>query len=227
MLYILHGLDSHASYRCLRDILTSYKDWQKVYLDSTDELDHNLFGQDLLETPKVIIVQNFFKTKPDAKKFAPIPVGRILIIWEKTEIPALKLVPFAKIAKIQTFKLPPTLFYFLDSISPGQTASLHHLKNLEETETSIVWHLTNRIFLLILAKLDFSTAEVAQTTGKNQAPWQWAKIKEQADRFNLDNLRQMLTAALKVDDLTKSGKTSLPQNTILSLMLIRYLKLKT
>ncbi len=219
MIYILHGSDSNASYSKLNSITSTRPAWQKIYTKTEDELIENLFTDDLISSDKIIIAEFL----PDLKKIntvdlSSIAKNRILIIWEKQEITASKLKPFQKLAQIENFKLPTALFTFLDSISPNHLSYLKTLKKLDDEQVPLNWHIANRLTQLILAKLSYTQTDASEILGKNIAPWQWQKIKNQAQNFALHQLKNLSTSTLRIDYLTKSGKTQIPQQVLLTLM---------
>ncbi|MEK7581200.1 MAG: hypothetical protein AAB512_02860 [Patescibacteria group bacterium] len=228
MIYVLHGANSDDSSQKIKSLVTKYPGYEKIYVQAQDSdlLYQSLFARDITGSKKLIIVEGFVERKSlkniDLKN---VQEDNILIIWEKKEITAAQIAKLAKVANVENFKLPSTLFYFLDSIStsPGQT--LKYLKELQsEKATGLAWHIANRLFLMILLKLELKEAEIQQIAGRRLAPWQLDKIKSQAFAFPLPKLKQMFSAVLKVDTLIKTGSTQMPEATLLSLMFAKYLK---
>ncbi len=225
MIYILHGNNIEASDKYFKSILSKFNNWQKVYVSATPDLEANLNSIDLLPQPKVIIAENIFKGKINPKLFENLPTDRAVIIWEKSEIPAATLKLYQKAAKIENFKLPSSLFYFLDSIYPKSANVLANLQKLNESETSLFWQISNRFLLLSMAKLGFSQYEAGSASNRQMADWQWQKIQTQAALFQKDTLNRLFSSSLTVDSLIKTGKTALPPKTLVSLMLVKYLEL--
>lgn len=230
MIYILHGDDVDASYQKLIKLQTLYKDYEKIYISPADEeaLYLNLHAQELFESKKILICENLLSSKNiknlKVEIFKSLPTEKIVIIWEKQELALATLNKFKNIAQIEKFKLPTNLFNFLDSISKDAKRPIYYLKQLEQEKTmAITWHLANRLLLLILSKLNLTDKEASQIAGRNLASWQWEKIKQQSTNLNLENLKKMFTATLKIETLVKSGKTQINQNTLLSLMFLKYL----
>lgn len=230
MIYILHGDNIDASYQKLIKLQSLYKDYEKTYIASSDEesLYLNLFSKNLFESKKILICENLLlskkikKLKPEI--FKDLAPGIIVIIWEKQEIAPATLNKFKNIAQIEKYKLPTNLFNFLDSISQDAKKPIYYLKELEQERiAAISWHLANRLLLLILTKLNFTEKEVSLVSGRNLASWQWEKIKQQSVNLSVDTLKKMFTATLRIETLIKSGKTQIDQNTLLSLMLLKYL----
>ena len=227
MIYIIHGTDTQVSYLRLQELITSLKDYRKVLI-SKENLDlfyQTIFSRDLFDTNKLVVVENLISDKKiDAKDLKSITPKSMVVFWEDQEISTSKLKGYQNIAKIENFKLPQTLFYFLDSISPSLKKTLFYITKLDKNQKGLSWHLENRLFQLILAKLNLSQTEVSQIMGKNLAPWQWQKIINQAIIFDLEKLKTMFRAVLKIETLVKTGVTTLTENTLISLMFLKYLK---
>lgn len=228
MIYVLHGANSDASSQKIKSLVAEYSGYEKIYVQAQDSdlLYQSLFTRDLTGSKKLIIIEGFIDRKSleniDLKN---VQEDNIIIIWEKKEIAPAQIAKLIKLANVENFKLPPTLFYFLDSISTSPRQTLKYLKELQSQKaTGLTWHVANRLFLMILLKFDLKEAEIQQIAGRRLAPWQLDKIKSQAFSFPLPKLKQMFSAVLKVDTLIKTGSTQMPEGTLLSLMFAKYLK---
>lgn len=230
MIYILHGDDQDASYQKLAKLQELYNGYEKIYIAQADEesLYLNLFSKGLFESKKILICENLLSAK-NTKKLKPgifkdLSQGIIVIFWEKQEVGQTTLNKFKNFAQIEKFKLPTNLFNFLDSLSRDAKRPIYYLKQLEEEKiTALSWHLANRLLLLILSKLNFSQTEASGVSGRNIAPWQWEKIKQQSANLSIDTLKKMFSSTLRIETLVKSGKTQVNQNTLLSLMFLKHL----
>ncbi len=226
MIYFIHGSDIQTSYLRLQELITSFKDYRKVsiFKENIDMLYQTLFSQDLFETNKLVVVENLLSDKKiNTKDLKSLSPKIMVIFWEDQEISASRLKDFLNIAKIENFKLPQTLFYFLDSISPNSKNTLINMTKLEKDQKGLSWHLENRLFQLILAKLNLTQTEASQILGKTIAPWQWQKITSQARIFELEKLKTLFSAVLKIETLVKTGVSSLTESTLISLMFVKYL----
>ncbi len=226
MIYFIHGSDIQASYLRLQELITSFKDYRKVsiFKENIDMLYQTLFSQDLFETNKLVVVENLLSDKKiNTKDLKSLSQKTMVIFWEDQEISASRLKDFLNIAKIENYKLPQTLFYFLDSISPNSKNTLINMAKLEKDQKGLSWHLENRLFQLILAKLNLTQTEASQIIGKTIAPWQWQKITSQARIFELGKLKTLFSAVLKIETLVKTGVSSLTESTLISLMFVKYL----
>lgn len=226
MIFVLHGDDTASSYERLTSILDSYKDSLKVHLVKSTALQitEEALARDLIFPQKIVVVENFLspfkKLPPDL--FKNIPADATLIFWEKSTLTPAKLAKLEKLAKVELFKEKSLLFPFLDSMIPGSKASLVLLQSVKDTN-GLPWQLQNRLLLLILSKLNFDLNRTVKITKRNIADWQWNKIKFQSAKFNLEKLIAMYQAALKIDLMVKNGKTNIPAETLISVLLLKYL----
>ena len=227
MIYILHGDDTFASYTQLQEVLKRYPDFQKTRLsageNSQEDFYLSVFTRDILDEKKVIILENFLlskKVKP--KQIEKIPQDIPVIFWEKSKITLPSLTKKIS-AYINEFKPAPTLFYFLDSIAKGASAkSVEYLNNLDN-KTGLIWHLTTRILLLILIKLGITLDLAATIISRPLALWQWQKLIYQAKSLSLPSLFKIYNGLLKLDFMMKTAGTNLDEDTLISLLLIKYL----
>lgn len=232
MIYILHGDDIKSAYQRLLLIVRSYPKHTQLKLatdkNSLEEFDMAIFGQDFLSPQKIIVGENFLNRKIlSIDKLKRVPKEKIVILWEKSALRAQDIEKLESVAKIETFKAPPVLFHLLDAIStsPKQSLDLLYKNRLKiSDETSLIWNLANRIVLLILAKLNAQRGLASSISNQNLQGWQWQKIERQARQFDLETLCLFLSGALKVDYLVKTGSTNIPKDTLISLLLIKYLK---
>lgn len=225
MIYILHGNNVDAAYKGLEAIIDSHKDWERFYAADSITLNLQLYTDDLMSAKKIIIIENFTSIKNlKVENYTRIPQDKMLIMWEKKELSAHQVSKLSKFAKVENFKLPSTLFHFLDSIAKNPQTSITFLNKLQiENTSALTWHLANRFYLLCLAKLNLDEKHAAKIIGRNIAEWQWQKLKDQSASFSLTKLKQLLSASLKIETLIKTGKTDLPETTMVSFMLAKHL----
>lgn len=230
MIYLVHGQDQTSSYLRVREIVKNFPRTSKTYYSreaTEDELYMAIFGQNLLEEKTVIIVENFLKDKKlnlDDGFFKRIPKEKTVIFWEQSEVTSSMQKKLQTLAKIENFKLPATIFRFLDSLAPGSKKPLVLLSRLEaEKEEAMLWHLANRVFLLILARFGLNISEVSRINDRVILDWQWNLIVEQSRLFKLRSLLDFFGGILKADLIVKSGNTELDQITLSSLLILKYL----
>ncbi len=228
MIHILHGEDSIASYNRLQLILSNFQDFEKLKFDeraTKDDFMMALFTQDLIDVKKIISCVSFLSLKKIAKgDLKNIPVEKTVIFWEKKKVNVKSFASSKTKIQVEEFKTPPTIFYFLDSISQGSKQPINWLNKFTEDETrSLFWHLTSRIYLLMLAKLKMSPHEVNALNSRPIHEWQWSKITSQAAKLELAALKKIFYGLLRIDYLIKSGKTNLEEKTLVSTLFLKYL----
>lgn len=236
MIYLLHGEDKTAAYIRLEQIIKTYPKAKRLNFskeNTRDELYMAIFGTSLLEDENILVVQNFLKDKKLTVKdeiFKNTPQSTVLIFWEQGEITPAQIKSIAAAAKVEFFKLQSYIFQFLDSLSPDAKRSLSILRDLEYQQGSgpaaepIIWHISTRLILLILAKLGTSISQAGQISGRNLASWQWDRIKNQANQFDLKTLKNFLNGCLKADLAVKTGKTALNQPELAAFLMLKYLR---
>ena len=225
MITILHGNDIEASYKKLSELIGTYKNHRLVQFDQhskKDEIHSAIFGQSLLDEEKLVVLKNLLLKDKDIIKILENSPEPPIICWESSELPQSYVAKLSTFAKVENFKLPSNLFYFLDSIYPGSKKALIEITKLKDEE-NLLWNIQNRFMLLNLAKIKLDLGTVSKISKRNLAPWQWDKLKSQANQFSQTSLNTIFNASLKIDYLIKSGKTNLPQNALIKIMLLKYL----
>jgi hypothetical protein len=246
MIYLLHGEEKTSAYARLGQIAKTYPNSKRITFskeNTRDDLYMAIFNTSIVEEESILVVQNFLKDKKINAKdeiFKNTPKDKVLIFWEQSQITPAQVKAIATTAQIEVFKPEPVIFRFLDSLAPDSKAPLFMLQNLQPPDPggagaasgskisynySIMWHLSTRILLMILAKMGASAVAAGKISGRQLVPWQWDKIKMQSRPFKLDNLRNFLAGTLKVDLLIKTGKTDLDEPTLTSLLILKYLKI--
>ncbi|MEX2028400.1 MAG: hypothetical protein WD988_02770 [Candidatus Curtissbacteria bacterium] len=236
MIYLLHGEGKTAAYARLGQIVKIYPDTKPITFskeNTRDDLYMAIFGTSIIEEETILVAQNFLKDKKVSAKdeiFKNTPKDKVLIFWEQALLTPAQVKNAAAFAQIEVFKPEQVIFHFLDSLAPDSKTPLRLLQDLQNEDrstaysTSLIWHLSTRILLMVLAKMGANASLAGKISGRPLAPWQWDKIKMQSRPFNLDSLQKFLKGTLKVDLLIKTGKTNLDEPTLASFLLLKYLK---
>lgn len=228
MILVLHGEDTGSSYNRLQSYLANFEKFQKVRLtdkNSKEDLINAVLTKDIFDLEKIIICENFLSgQKLEKKVFEKIPKEINLIFWEQKEIAPITLTKIGKFARVEIFKEKPQIFWFLDALSPSLGKTLVALGNLENPNTlNLIYHLANRMMILILTKMQISKESAQKIIERPLAPWQWEKLQNQARLFNLPTLHKLYSGSLKIDQMIKSGSTSLSPEILLSTLFVKYL----
>ena len=227
MIVILHGEDTASSRSRLHQIKNSLRGAKTDFLGpgtSQEEFYKHLLIDSLFKEEKIIVFEDYFSTqkKFTTKILEDIPKDKVVIFYERSQLAPYKIAKIVKLAKIENFKPQPVLFTFLDSLSPKSKAAQILLWQLAG-QKGILWHLQNRLFLLILASRGLTLDKVEKISGRKLADWQWARIKNQAVQFSPANLISLFSASLKVDQMVKIGQTDFNEHTLTSFLLLKYL----
>ena len=174
-------------------------------------------------------MQNYLHDKKiKGHVLAEIPKNKIVIFWEQNQLAPAEIAKIKKDCghlslRIETFKPQPQIFWFLDSISPNLEKTLELLSRLPEKNTNLIFQFENRMLFLILARLKVKMETAGKIAGLNVLDWQWTKIKRQAMLLNLETLFALYDGILKIDNMTKSGASDLKENTLITVLLLKYL----
>src|SRR3989344_6724937 len=191
MITIIHGDDTASSRTYLTDLRD--KSPEAAFLDgssiSITDLTQVLDGGGLFQNEKTVIIERLYSRKKAAKEFEAFvsylqskTLDHEIILWEDKELDKRSLSIFRH-ATVKDYKLPQTLFLFLDSISPNQGTKLVQLfhKVLPETDVEMVFFMLVRQVRLLLALREQSTEQIDEV--KRLAPWQLNKLQRQAGLF--------------------------------------------
>ena len=229
MIFVLHGNDIDASYERLSKVLLGYLNFQKIRLtpkESSDAFYMAVFSKDLTGVPKIVICENYLSTKRiDHKILKVIPKEAEVIFWEDRQINSDLINKLPQHTRVELFKPKAKIFWFLDSISNKSKFTLEKFWGLNfASEDKVIWQLANRILLLMLAKKGANLETASKIICKNLNDWQWRKIIVQSKQFTFETLYEIYNAILKLDLMIKNGSTNLHENTLISLLLFKYLE---
>lgn len=216
MLTIIHGSDISLSRRYFLDEKNKIKDAllldaEKITLTDLAQIfdGGGLFG----ETQTVFIEQLLTKRKKGTEHseiftyLEKKATENAIFLWEGKELERGALNIFKK-AIVKPFKLPQTLFAFLDEIKPGNGKRLILLlhQTIETTEVEMVFFMLVRQFRMLLAladqtpprhsveqsdsRIDSGQARMTDQIDevKRMAPWQLTKLQKQARSFDISHL---------------------------------------
>lgn len=213
MLTIIHGADTAASRN--NYILEKHKNPDALTLSEKEvdltSLAQILEGAGLFEDTKTLFIEQFITDRKKSKEKEGVTDYLIknsknnnIIMWESKELTASQLSPF-KGASIKVFKLPPSLFSFLDSIKPGnstQTIKLHHTA-LIANEPEMIFFMLVRHFRLMLALSQKSNNYISEIT--RMSPWQKTKLEKQAKQFDEQKLLDLYSKLFVIESAQKTG----------------------
>lgn len=216
MITLLHGDDTAASRKTYSELKKQYSD--AVTFDgenvSITDMTQVLSGGGLFSEEKhVFLEQLLTKKKSPTEKEAFVNLlnssGKesIIVLWEPKEVDKKTLTSFSG-AQNRLFKLPQTLFAFLDAIKPHNNVQLVDLfrKTIEATEEELVFFMLVRQIRLLLA-LNGKEAMIEET--KRMAPWQRGKLQKQASLFSQEQLISLHHKLFEIEKCMKTGSLSM------------------
>lgn len=212
MITIIHGDDSLTS----RKHFLSLKTKESIYFDAEslniNELSQEISGSGLFLDSKVILIDNLF-SKKGVKNIEQ--VSDLLNINKKLEIflwsdrlVESKYLKLFKNPESKVFKLPQTIWSFLDSIKPNSQNNVFSFqKTLETVEIEIVFAMIIRQFRLLLGISSNSKTNIDEI--KRLAPWQKSKLLRQASLFEDNSLSKIYRKLYLIEKSIKTGKSNL------------------
>lgn len=207
---VLHGEDTVKSYERLKKFIDTARErnWEVSFLDESSQgINENL------SIPSLFGAERFFILR-DVKKLGKKELTWItknysnlsgnLIIYHEGEIGKTILNGLPKDIKIEEFKLPKLIWIFLENIRPGNSkrvlAEFH--KVIETEPPEFVFTLIARQFKnLYIAKANLKVSSIQ--------PWLVARLKNQADKFTLEKIIEIIGILAEIDIKVKTGKADL------------------
>jgi hypothetical protein len=218
MITILHGTDTAQSRKFFLELKNKADDptiidGQKVTLT---DLTQYFEGGNLFAESKSFFIDQLLSKRKKSKELDGIleylnkaSQNNEILLWEDKELTpaALKSI---KNPVIRVFKLPQTLFQFLDNIKPGNSKILINLfhETIETADTEMVFYMLVKQFRLLLALSDPGNDDIDEV--KRIAPWQKTKLQRQTQYFKNEKLIDLYNSLLEIEIGLKTG--SLPAN---------------
>jgi len=217
MITVVHGDDLSASRNFLQSARSNEKNclfFQGSSMTVTD-LTQALSNNGLFEESKTIIIENLVsqkKVKNELKSLADILTNNSeshqIYLWEGKVLTAAQIKLFGSINE-KLFKLPQSLFQFLESLYPNNLRSILHNYELllKSAERELIFFMIVRQFRLLLSS--FSAESVSIDEMKRVAPWQKNKLKIQSRKFSEKKLLELYKLLGQIDNDSKIGARDL------------------
>lgn len=220
MITIIHGDDIAASRNFLNTIREKYPD--ALTLDgetiTLTDLRQEMDGGGLFGDTTQILIENLISKRKITTEFEPLASiinssqTTEVYLWEGKEIDAKTVGIFSNPVQ-KVFKIPQTLFLFLDSLRPGNGKQLIELfhKTTAVADVEMVFFMLLRQVRSLLAVS--SDAQIDET--KRMAPWQKGKVEKQARLFTEEQLITTYSKLYEIEVGMKTGSlTNSLQNSI-------------
>jgi DNA polymerase III delta subunit len=227
MLTIIHGDDTAASRSYYIQLKGQYPDGATLegqMINKTD-LAQVLEGGGLFSEEKTLFLENFVTKKKTSGDYKDIvaylaDLGKTvtIILWEGKELDKATLTPF-KQSTVRPFKLPQSLFAFLDAIKPGngiQLVKLFH-QTLTSVEAEAVFAMLTRQTRLLLALHD-TPSDIEEV--KRMQDWQKSKLMNQARLFTTEQLTNIFCQLFVMEQGLKTGTMNSDITTAIDILLM-------
>lgn len=206
---LIHGDDINSAYDRYIRIRTEAqsKNWQLISLDQNADIKSILNTPSLFAEKRLFILENIKQLNQRDLEWLINNQKHIpghLLLYEKGVVSAAIINKLKGQIKIQEFKLPAAIFTFLDSIYPGSAEiTLKHFAALSPTKPAelLLALMARRFKELFWVKTDPSSL--------NYEGWRIKKLKNQADRFSLGQLKQIISKLAQIDVESKQSSTDL------------------
>lgn len=204
----MHGDHISASYaRLLRFIeVAKGRKWRISFLDAAENIEEKLTNTSLFGGENFYVLRglanlgkNFFKKNSKRLQQAP---GNLVVYHEDfISRDLLSLLP--KDTKIEEFKLPASIFQFLDSFYPGNSKrTLILLREVLKNEPSE--------FVFALLARQVRDLYWAKSGGSIPYPsWRVQKLKNQAAKFSQGAIEEIIKSLSEVDIKVKTSQAEL------------------
>ena len=171
-------------------------------------------GSGLFYTEKNIFVENFFSKNKLNSSEAKSVINYInknesllnMFFWEANILQKRSIALFTN-PSIKTFKIPKSIFLFLDSIKPANFKSsiaLFH-KALENTAPELIFFMLQRQFRMLLALTKCQNDNGTIDEVLRLAPWQKSKLERQTRLFSSDKLLSLYKKLYQIELSQKTG----------------------
>ncbi|MBI4080508.1 MAG: hypothetical protein HY430_01940 [Candidatus Levybacteria bacterium] len=183
-------------------------------------------GGSLFSEQKHILIENFF-TKFKKSKETDILIHYLteqgkthdIYLWEgKTLLPSS--INLFKNATQKPFKLPQTLFQFLENVRPNNqkmTLKLYH-DTLLATEPEMILFMLIKQFRVLIALTDLKNDQIDEV--KRLAPWQKSRFNQQKNQFTQQQLLSHYSKLFEIDMQQKTGLSPYPLSTAIDFFLL-------
>lgn len=215
MVTLIHGDDTVSSRKYLIELKSTSDN--ATTLDgkelNLDELVQTLKSNSLFSDEKNIFIENFFSKKNKELEEAIDLINKNsnlnIVIWDENELSKSQLSAFSK-AKIKFFKIPKTIFSFLDNLAPNSTRNvLSFHEALKNSDENFLFSMIIRQFRLLLVlrseiplrgTLDSQIDEL-----KRLSPWQIEKLQRQSQMYTIEQLKKIYNRLYETDLSIKTG----------------------
>lgn len=226
MIILIHGEDTTLSRNYYFDLKQKSPDsllFDGATITLTD-LQQALSGDDLFGTKKDIFIDNLFskrKSPKEVEAFAAVlsDSSSNITVWESKELTP-KQAGLLKNATVKLFKIPATIFAFLDALKPHNGKQLMQLfhTTLQDKDAEFVLVMLQRQVRILLAIYEVSENVISEVA--RIAPWQKGKLEKQAKLFTTEELLALHEKLFYLELNMKTGGLTMPLADSIDMLLL-------
>lgn len=213
MITIIHGTDTANSRKLFLDLKQTEAGSVLITGSSITltDLIQIFEGGELFAERKNFFIEQLLGKKKKSKELdsqinyiADQAASNNIYLWEGIELTKPNLNRF-KNPIIRLFKLPQTLFSFLENIRPGNGQKLIKLFNqtIENSDVEMVFFMMIRQIRILLGLIEPTSDSIEEVN--RMAPWQKSKLQNQADYFEIEELKIIYSKLFAVEKNMKTG----------------------
>lgn len=237
MITIFHGADTSSSRKFFLDLKQQEK--ESILIDGPNTTLTDLIqifeGGELFSETKYYFIEQLIGKKSRNKgtatsgkksreldqviEYLNSQQDNNIYLWEDAELTKTTLNKFKKHQE-RVFKLPQTLFSFLENLRPGngpRLLSLFHT-TIESSDVEMVFFMMIRQIRQLLALVDPVSDQIDEV--KRMAPWQKTKLQSQADSFEVKELINLYKNLYGIEKAIKTGNLSGPLSQTIDFLLL-------
>ncbi len=229
MVLLIHGDDITASRNYFLE--ERQKDTNSLTLEgeklTITDLAQTVEGGDLFSTnKKSIYIEQLLTKRKKSKELEEITnfiqkysKDNDYVLWEAKELERSHLNYF-KNPVVKIFKLPQSLFLFLDTIKPAngkQNVQLFH-NSITTSEPELVFFMLVKRIRLLLALSSEKKPAIDEV--KRLSDWQRSKLQKQVQFFDKNTLVNLYTRLFELEYKQKTGNLPVPLSDAIDFLLI-------
>ncbi|MGH7245589.1 MAG: hypothetical protein ACREGI_01495 [Candidatus Levyibacteriota bacterium] len=216
MLTLIHGLDTAASRNYFLEV--KQESQNPVTLSgetlTLSDLTQAMLGGGLFAAEQAIFIDELLSKRKPSKELDAIvdflnKQKASVVLWESKELTAKQANQFKNVTP-KVFKLPSSLFAFLDNIKPGngKAALTFFHETLATQPVELVIFMLVRHMRLLLALASDGNEKISEVA--RMQPWQKGKLDKQVKLFTIEALTKLYQNLFTIDSQAKTGKNAQP-----------------
>lgn len=221
-IFLLHGDNVNKSYGRLMKYTEHAKkrNWDIVHFDGNRSLSMAMGTDSLFGGEKLVIIDSFsYLSKEDLEwmKNKRTDFSGNIVVYHDTVLSAVKIKTLPAIDKAEEFSFPVVLWNMIDSLYPGNSRKFLELFH-EVTKTEAV----ELVISIVSKHIRDLYWILSDESSYVSPPWKKKKMINQAKKFSITKLTQLIFGLSVIDISTKTSDDSLSD--LLDLFLIKELQ---